>query len=340
MNFRLIQQALVALEMYREYTPEGNGIAERAIVAIKQFKKEWEETEVPYVVVECSCSGKTTLLSPPQSEKPEQDEVDIRSRLYQRIHELETQLAQPEDKKCENCGEFGECCQDAQPEQEPVAWYDKDGVITANPIEFSQPLYTTSPQPEKLDQDEVDIRSRLYQRIHELETQLAQPEDKKCENCGEFGECCQDAQPEQEPVAIEYWLQDTMESGRWVKSEKMARATAERMLSGEFGAVFSQGRIVEPTLPPQRKEPEQAPVAYINIEERKLEWAYKYMSWDTPTVINLPKIPLYTTPPQRKPLNDEMRKQMKESCDSDNMEMRGAFIDGWTSAEAAHGIKE
>ena len=46
-------------------------------------------------------------------------------------------------------------------------------------------------------------------------------------------------------------------------------------------------------------QPEQEPVAYINIEERKLEWAYKYMSWDTPTVINLPKIPLYTTPPQR-----------------------------------------
>ena len=44
---------------------------------------------------------------------------------------------------------------------------------------------------------------------------------------------------------------------------------------------------------------EQKPVAYINVEERKLEWAYKYMSWDTPTVINLPKIPLYTEPPQR-----------------------------------------
>ena len=51
-------------------------------------------------------------------------------------------------------------------------------------------------------------------------------------------------------------------------------------------------------------------------------------------------IPLYTTPPQRKPLTDEMHQQMKESCDNDNMEMRGAFIDGWTSAEAAHGIKE
>jgi len=45
-------------------------------------------------------------------------------------------------------------------------------------------------------------------------------------------------------------------------------------------------------------QPEQEPVAYINVEQRKLEWA-KYMSWDTPTVVNLPKIPLYTTPPQR-----------------------------------------
>ena len=47
-----------------------------------------------------------------------------------------------------------------------------------------------------------------------------------------------------------------------------------------------------------RKLPEQEPVAFINVEQRKLEWA-KYVSWDTPTVVNLPKIPLYTTPPQR-----------------------------------------
>ena len=40
------------------------------------------------------------------------------------------------------------------------------------------------------------------------------------------------------------------------------------------------------------------PVAFINVEQRKLEWA-KYMTWDTPTVVNLPKIPLYTAQPQR-----------------------------------------
>ena len=45
-------------------------------------------------------------------------------------------------------------------------------------------------------------------------------------------------------------------------------------------------------------EPEQEPVAFINVEQRKLEWA-KYMSWDTPTVVNLPKIPLYAPPPHR-----------------------------------------
>jgi hypothetical protein len=41
---------------------------------------------------------------------------------------------------------------------------------------------------------------------------------------------------------------------------------------------------------------------------------------------------------QRKPLTEEMRKQMLEV--SDNYEMRGAFANGWLSAEAAHGIKE
>ena len=40
-------------------------------------------------------------------------------------------------------------------------------------------------------------------------------------------------------------------------------------------------------------EAKDEPVAYINVEQRKLEWA-KYMSWDTPTVVNLPRIPLYT----------------------------------------------
>jgi hypothetical protein len=54
---------------------------------------------------------------------------------------------------------------------------------------------------------------------------------------------------QQEPVAIEYWLQDTMESGRWVTTDNMAKATAEKMLSGEYGDVYPQGRIVESSPP-------------------------------------------------------------------------------------------
>jgi hypothetical protein len=40
------------------------------------------------------------------------------------------------------------------------------------------------------------------------------------------------------------------------------------------------------------------PVAFINVEKRSLEWV-KPISWHTPTTVNLPNIPLYTTPPQR-----------------------------------------
>ena len=41
------------------------------------------------------------------------------------------------------------------------------------------------------------------------------------------------------------------------------------------------------------KQKQDEPVAYINVEKRKLEWA-KPIVWETPTVVNLPKIPLYT----------------------------------------------
>ena len=64
------------------------------------------------------------------------------------------------------------------------------------------------------------------------------------------------------------------------------------------------------------QEQEQGePVAYINIEKRSLEWTYEYMSWNTPTVVNLPRIPLYMTPPQRTwvGLTDEERNEILDS---------------------------
>jgi hypothetical protein len=44
------------------------------------------------------------------------------------------------------------------------------------------------------------------------------------------------------------------------------------------------------------------PVAYINVEERKLEWAAPVV-WNTPTVAQMDKVPLYTRPTRE--LTDE-----------------------------------
>jgi len=35
------------------------------------------------------------------------------------------------------------------------------------------------------------------------------------------------------------------------------------------------------------------PVAYINVEKRALEWATP-IKWETPTVVKMDKVPLYT----------------------------------------------
>ena len=47
------------------------------------------------------------------------------------------------------------------------------------------------------------------------------------------------------------------------------------------------------------------PVAYINVEQRKLEWA-KVTEWHTPTVVNLEPIPLYTQQEWVGLTNDEL----------------------------------
>ena len=40
------------------------------------------------------------------------------------------------------------------------------------------------------------------------------------------------------------------------------------------------------------------PIAYINVEERKLEWATP-IKWETPTVVKMDKVPLFTVPPKK-----------------------------------------
>ena len=47
-------------------------------------------------------------------------------------------------------------------------------------------------------------------------------------------------------VSIKYWVQDTVESGRWVTTESMSKSTAKKLLSDEYRDAFPQGHIVEP----------------------------------------------------------------------------------------------
>jgi len=82
----------------------------------------------------------------------------------------------------------------------------------------------------------------------------------------------------------------------------------------------------------QALETEQEPVAFINVEKQKLEWA-KLTSWHTPTIVNLPKIPLYTTPPKREwvGLTDE---EINSVC------YKRDWTAPWTNTTFARAIEE
>ena len=159
------------------------------------------------------------------------------------------------------------------------------------------------------------------------------------------------AQPEQEPVAWNV-IDPT---GNILATEKNAIRGWARVngykptVEGLLGLHELGWRVLPTSLP---AAPEQEPVAWryhpvspFRDKEgmHKVSDAWKLI--DKPNqrdahsaMCGMEAEPLYTAPPQRKPLTEEMRKQMLEA--SDNYEMRGAFANGWLSAEAAHGIKE
>jgi hypothetical protein len=75
------------------------------------------------------------------------------------------------------------------------------------------------------------------------------------------------------------------------------------------------------TLHVKLSEPEPEPVAYIDVETRNLSWA-KLTRWETPTVVKMDKVPLYTAPPKKEwvGLTDE---EIKDILDCG----RGGLVD-------------
>ena len=102
------------------------------------------------------------LMSGTDGAQPEYQSTADKSKL-EKVPAKGALLAQPEQKQCDNCGEFGECCQ-AQPEQEPDYYgltadhlwmsISKDHYDRLNP-EYRMTCYTTPPQRKPLSDEEI-----------------------------------------------------------------------------------------------------------------------------------------------------------------------------------------
>ena len=106
MSKQALEMALEALEtlIYESSTHDGNAYcsldaintvnAERAITVIKEALAQPDRHELQA-----------------KGEHPAPCARFCEANAFQiEIRSLKAKLAQPEDKKCENCGEFGECC--------------------------------------------------------------------------------------------------------------------------------------------------------------------------------------------------------------------------------------
>ena len=126
----------------------------------------------------------------------------------------------------------------------------------------------------------------------------------------------------------------------------------ERLYAGHAASVYMAAVDVAPVLPQQcycgditrlgvvhradsfcDEKPEQRPVAWMGAHDPTDLYHRKPPQADV--------VPLYTTPPQRKPLTDEQR--IKIVKDNTVQGYHGDYFDAWgiiDDVEAAHGIKE
>ena len=126
------------------------------------------------------------------------------------------------------------------------------------------------------------LREHAMYEVQRLGQEI-QPEHKKCENCGEFGECCQE-QPEQSENSD---FQPDWMNYQQGYMDGMSQAIADMALEKDK---------------PQPKEPEQEPVAWMRDDEMKAMVSDEKRAWilcGRSELIEDYNKPLYTTPPQR-----------------------------------------
>ena len=135
----------------------------------------------------------------------------------------------------------------------------------------------------------------------------------------------QPKEPEQEPVAVVETIggypDESAHVAKWLVPYKSLKA-GDKLY----------------TTPPQPKEPEQEPVAHVCVFPLRGDEFFPQtrIEWKNGRPV---AGPLYTTPPQRKPLTDEFLRKLHHIdqfglfCDYDDFEQISRAI------EAAHGIK-
>lgn len=97
-------------------------------------------------------------------------------------------------------------------------------------------------------------------------------------------------------VAQRNELRDKLFSEPSLKGDDFERAFYRDWEAGKVKRVFESEPMIDGwPLYSGLPQPEPEPIAYINVEERKLEWATP-IGWNTPTVVKMDKVPLYAAP--------------------------------------------
>ena len=248
----------------------------------------------------------------------------------------------------------------AQPEQAPVAWGlpGSDGFIfdVISPEEhtreeggYTVPLYTTPPQPKEPEQEPViflkewsDWRDMVVVNIMRhgsIDKHLAR------ELANHFQSMTpQPKEQEQELFAV------------WLEKECDEQYLADRVRAGDYvkekGCTENRAALADNCLdhlPPSlvgvgendyTAQPEQEPIAYFNPQVKGGFYWAKPTKITAPITVSVEPMPLYTAPPQRKPLTREQIVKCQEEASDEWCGVEELFVLYARAIEAAHNIKE